>query len=161
MASGNTLCSADPKAREFPTSGQGADDTRNNHPVIDLAVGDEVHFRLYMPKHYAGATGIDVTALVAATSVTTGNFKLEMSIERITGQDIDADSFAAANATGDIAVSGTSGIGVDALVQFTDGADMDSVVAGDWYRLKIERVAAGASEASGDIEILGVEVEET
>jgi len=75
-------------------------------------------------------------------------------------QDIDSDGFAAANSVDNTTVPGTSG-NVDIVnVTFTDGADMDSVAVGEGFRLKVTRDAA-SDTASGDAELLRVEIKET
>jgi len=84
-------------------------------------------------------------------------------LERITGLDIDADSFAAMQDIG-VTANGTSGIEVVGSITFTDGAQMDSIVAGDLFRLKIRRDADGTNGTDNivtDMELLAVEVTET
>jgi hypothetical protein len=69
--------------------------------------------------------------------------------------DIDADSFdTAASATA--ATSGTSGIPNYTEITLTT---IDSVTAGDGFRLKITRNATSASDTmTGDAELISVEV---
>lgn len=45
-------------------------------------------------------------------------------------------------------------------VAFTDGADMDSVAVGESFRMKVTRDAA-SDDATGDAELVKVEIRET
>ena len=45
-------------------------------------------------------------------------------------------------------------------IAFTDGVDMDSVAAGERFRIKITRDAA-SDTATGDAELTGIEIRET
>ena len=163
MASGNTLLEFIPQAGESPSSNFGAPDTRNQHPVIDLALNEEKRFSAIMPRHYAGTTGVTVYLHIAMSSATTNDIKLEVSFERIGDQqqNLDSDGFAAAQDSGDITVPGTSGL-VDIIpVTFTDGAQMDSIAVGEGFRMNIKRVVVAGTDATGDLEIRFVEIKET
>jgi hypothetical protein len=77
--------------------------------------------------------------------------------------DIDADSFAAFQSAGGTA-PGTSGQVIKVSVTFTDGAQMDSLAAGEAFRLKIRRDADGTSgtdDITTDAELLMVLVRAT
>lgn len=163
MASGNTLLEFIPQAGESPTSNFGTPDTRNQHPIIDLAIDEETRFSAIMPRHYAGTTGITVYLHYAMSSATANDIKLEVSFERIGDQqqDIDSDGFAAAQNTGDITVPGTSGLVDIITATFTDGAQMDSIAVGEGFRINIKRVAVAGTDATGDLEIRFVEIKET
>ena len=81
----------------------------------------------------------------------------------VSANDIDGDSFATFK---DVTVSanGTSGIEVVGTITFTSGAEMDSIVVGDLFRLKIRRDADGTNgtdDITTDMELLGIEVTET
>ncbi len=162
MASGNTILEFIPQAGESPSSNFGAPDTRNQHPVIDLALNEEKRFSAVMPRHYAGG-GLTVYVHYAMSSATTNDIKLEVSFERIGDQqqDLDSDGFAAAQNTGDITVPGTSGPVDIITATFTDGAQMDSIAVGEGFRMNIKRVAVAGTDATGDLEIRFVEIKET
>jgi hypothetical protein len=105
-------------------------------------------------------TGITVILWWSAT-VTSGNVAWLLSLERMDAAlDIDADSFGATTAAGVVTVPGTSGFPLSHTQAITKGTNMDSVVAGDLYRLKVVRDAA-TDTAAGTVELLGVEVRET
>ena len=163
MASGDTILIFTPLHNEPPTSNPATIDTRNLHPVLDFDASTNEHavFSAIMPRSYAGG-GITVRLHYAMSSATSGDIDWDVAFERIGDQqlDIDADSFAAVNSVDNTTVPGTSG-NVDIVdVTFSDGADMDSVAVGEAFRLKVTRDAA-ADSASGDAELLAVEIKET
>ena len=154
-----------PAANEPPTTSYATPDTRNAHPVLDFdgAADESAVFGGVLPLAYA-AGGITVDIYWAATSATTGNVVWNAAFERILvgTLDIDADSFAAAQATTST-TNGTSGVLTKTSVTFTDGAQMDSLAAGEPFRLKITRDADNASDTmdATDAEVLRVVVRET
>ncbi len=167
MASGDSLLSFIPTTNEPPASNPATPDLRNQHPVLDFddTTQETAIFSAVMPQHYA-AGGVTVRIGYSMSSATTGAIVLEAALERIGDQqqDVDSDGFAAANASASTTVPGTSG-NVDVVsITFTDGADMDSVAAGELFRLKIERDADGTNgtdDATGDLELHFVEIQET
>jgi hypothetical protein len=166
MASGDLLAIFHPRQLEFPASNFPTPDKRNNHPVLDFdAATDETCYGTrVMPANYGGG-GVTLHALVAATTATSGAVRLQAAFERIAngGQDIDSDGFATAKSAG-LTVSGTSGVGVESTIAFSNGAEMDSVVAGDTYRLSINRDAdgtTGTDDATGDAELIMAWLTET
>jgi hypothetical protein len=163
MASGDTLVVFTPLHNEPPSSDPATLDTRNQHPVLDFdpTTNESAVFSGVMPRNYDGG-GVTVYLHYAMSSATSGDVDWDVSFERIGDQqlDIDSDSFAAVNSVDNTTVPGTSG-NVDIVnTTFTDGADMDSVAAGEAFRLKITRDAA-SDTAAGDAELLAVEIKET
>lgn len=166
MASGDTLLIFSPLANEPPASNYATPDLRNSHPVLDFdgATDEEAVFSAILPRLYAGG-GLTVYAYWALTSATSGSLRTQAAIERmdVGSLDIDADSFAAFQ-SGGAAAPGTSGQLVQAAVAFTSGAQMDSLAAGEPFRLKIRRDADGTSgtdDIATDAELVMVEVKET
>lgn len=165
MASGDTLLIFTPLMNEPPAASFATLDTRNSHPVLDFdgAADEEAVFTAIMPAHYSAATGVTVKVHVTFTSATSGTANIEAMWELVTGLDIDADSFATMQDVG-VTANGTSGIEVIGSITFTAGAQMDSVVAGSLFRLKIRRDADGTNgtdDITTDMELLGIEVLET
>jgi hypothetical protein len=164
MASGDTLLIFTPLHNEPPSSNAATFDTRNQHPVLDFdaTTNESAVFSGVMPQSYAGTTGVTVYIHYAMTSATADTVDWDVAFELIGDQDldIDGDSFAAVNSVDDTTVPGTSGLVDVVSVAFTDGADMDSVGAGDGFRLKITRDAA-SDDATGDAELRFVEIRET
>ena len=163
MASGDTLCVFTAAHNVPPDSNPATLDTRNNHLVLDFdaATNESAVFEGLMPRNY-DAGGITVYIHYAMSTATSGDIDWDAAFERIGDQqqDIDSDGFAAVNSVDNSTVPGTSG-NVDIVsIAFTDGADMDSVAAGEGFRLKITRDAA-SDTAAGDAELLRVEIKET
>lgn len=149
-----------------PASAYATPDTRNSHPVLDFdgATDEEAVFAGVLPSTYAGG-GLTAYCFVAFTSATSGSGRIQAAIERIDASslDIDADSFASFNSTG-VTAPGTSGQIVVGTITFTSGAQMDSLAAGEAFRLKIRRDADGTSgtdDITTDMELLRVEMKET
>lgn len=164
MASGNTLCQFGPADNEPPSASFATLDTRNGHPVLDFdaATDESAIFTGVMPRHY-GAGGVTVYLHVAFSSAVANEARFDVAFERIGdgSQDIDSDGFASAQSV-DVTAPATSGHVEIASVAFTDGAQMDSVAAGEAFRLKITRDADHANDdATGDAELVAVEIKET
>jgi len=163
MASGDTLIIFLPAMAE-PLSANGATpDLRNYHPVLDFdaSTNESAVFSAILPRAYDGG-GLTVYVHYSMTSAEADTVDWDASFERIGDQqqDVDSDSFAAAQSTNDTTVPGTTGL-VDVIsIAFTDGAQMDSVAAGEGFRLKITRDAS-SDDAAGDAELHFVEIKET
>jgi hypothetical protein len=75
--------------------------------------------------------------------------------------DLDADGFAAEQTATGTTASGSGEVQYTSIA-FTDGAQMDSVAAGESFRFKLRRVATdGADTALADAQALAVEIRET
>jgi len=163
MASGDTLVIFTPHSNEPPSSNFATLDTRNLHPVLDFdaTTNEDAVFSGVMPQIYAGG-GVTVFLHYAMTSAVALTVDWDVAFERIGDQtlDIDADSFAAVNSVDNTTVPATAGLVDIVSVAFTDGADMDSVAVGELFRLKVTRDAA-SDDATGDAELLAVEIRES
>lgn len=153
---GDLLAAWTPQCNEPPTSNPMTFDKRNGIPVLDAddSTDEYAVFSGTMPPNYGGG-GVVVKILWTGATATTGNTVWEAAFER-GDTDMDADSFASAQPSGQSAASGTSGIKNTASIPFTDGAQMDSVVAGDDFRLKINRDAnstTATDDMTGDAEV--------
>lgn len=164
MASGDTLIAFFPADNEPPSASFATLDTRNGHPVLDFDAGadESAIFTGVLPRNYAGG-GLTVYVHWAATSATSGDCIWNAAFERIGegSQDIDSDGFASAQA-GTATAPGTSGNVDIQAITFTDGAQIDSIAAGESFRLKITRDADNGSDTmAGDAELVAVEIKET
>ena len=163
MASGDTLIIFTPLQNEPPSSNPATIDFRNLHPVLDFddTANESAVFTGIVPRHYGGG-GVIVYLHYAMASAVTLTVDWDAAFERIGDQqlDIDADGFAAVNSVDNTTVPGTAGLVDIVTITFTDGADMDSVAVGELFRLKITRDAA-SDDATGDAELLAIEVKET
>ena len=162
MASGDSLLIFRPQDNEAPAATFATLDANNAHPVLDFAIDESAVFTGVLPRSYAGTTGITITLVYAMSAATANDVKLETSIERMPdGLDIGGDSFAAAQDTGDVTVPGAVDT-LDSLTStHTDGAQMDSLAAGEPFRVKVVRIAVGGTDATGDLELLTIEIKET
>ena len=167
MASGDSLLILHPYNNEPPSSNFATLDTRNLHFVLDFdsTTDEEAVFSSVMPQSYSGG-GVTVYIHYSVDTATTGNTVFQSAFERVGDQvlDVDADSFAAFQGSGAIAVPATTGF-VDILtIAHTDGGQMDSVAVGEKFRLKIRRDAddtsATDSVTANDIEVHAVEIRE-
>jgi hypothetical protein len=166
MASGNSLIALFPSCNEPPSSSAATPDLRSNHPTLDFdgSTDEEAVFTAILPRNYSGA-GLTVRLFVAFTSATSGTSRWQTAFERIDASslDIDADSFASFN-SGGVAAPGTSGQVVTVDIAHATGSEMDSLAAGELFRLKVRRDADGTSgtdDITTDAEILGIEIRET
>lgn len=163
MASGNSLVSFVPADNEPPTANYATLDVRNGHPVLDFdaATEEAAIFTAVLPRHYAGG-GLTIYLHWLATSAVAGDSKWGGSIERATagGDDLDADSFdAEQTATG--TANAVSGVVTTTQIAFTN-AQIDGLLVGEAFRLKLARKAADAADTmAGDAELLAVEIKET
>lgn len=163
MASGDTLLIFTALHNEPPSSNYATLDLRNVHPVLDFdqTTNESAVFTGVMPRHYEGG-GVTVYLHFSASGITSGDVDWDVSFERIGDgqQDIDSDGFAAAQSVDNNTVPGTDGHVDIVNVAFTDGAQMDSVAAGELFRIKVTRDAASDTGAA-DAELHAVEIKET
>jgi hypothetical protein len=161
MASGDYMLEWGPLANEPPATLYATSTVRNNHPTLefDAAASWGAMFSGVLPASYGGG-GLTVDLIWMAASATTGNVVWGAAIERL-NTDQDADSFATQlTATG--AANGTSGITTKTSIAFTSGAAMDSLVAGEEFRLQIQRIGANGSDTmAGNAQLTKVALRET
>lgn len=165
MATTDTLNDWGPMSAEFPTSNWASIDLRNNHPVLDFdsATDETVYFTGVLRSNYAGG-GITVKLHWSATGITTGNVVWNVDFERIgTGsQDTDTDGFTASPGAATEAVPGTDGHVKVTSIARANGAEIDSLAAGELFRISVVRDANNASDtAAADAELHAVVLVET
>lgn len=163
MASGATLVTFHPFQNEPPSSNYAVAGVRNLHPYLafDTTTGWSAVFTGVLPRSYAGG-GLTVYLHTMMASAITGTVGYTVSIERMddSSLDLDADSFASAQTVTAATVPGTSGQTLLQSVAFTSGAQMDSLAAGEQFRIKITRDVANDT-AAGDAQLVMVEIKET
>jgi hypothetical protein len=165
MASGQTLAHAGAWAGIPPATNYASQDTRNGLRVCDFdpSTDEDLIFECFMPRYYNGG-GVTLTLWCMMTSAVADEVIMMAAFERgnAGNHDMDADDFASAQSSAATTVHATSGQLFTVTITFTDGAQMDSVVAGDPFRLKITRDAnAGGDDATGDLELWRWEMRET
>lgn len=167
MASGDTLCVFHPYDMVSGALSAGASEAavivyRNGQPVLafDDDLDRRAQFSGILPRWYAGG-GITITFWVISESATTGNISFRTEIER-RNTDSDSDSFATGVDTVGVAVSGTSGIPVTCSQAHTSGASMDSLAAGEPFRLRVTRFPLNVQDTLIDTaQVLAIEIRET
>jgi len=139
-----------------PSSNYATLDTRNSIAVLDFddTTDESAVFVSIIPEGASLGSGLKIRLHWAATTATSGDCVWSVSLERMT-TDLDAGSFdtvASATAT----TNATSGIVTVTEITLTT---IDSVTAGDGYRLKVTRDAdSGSDTMSGDAELVVCEV---
>jgi hypothetical protein len=102
-----------PAANNPPASNPATLDTRNAHPVLDFDAGtdESAVFPGVLAQEY-GTEGLTIDIFWSAESATSGNVVWNAAIESFTPDvdDVDGDSFAAANAATSTTASGAGEI---------------------------------------------------
>jgi hypothetical protein len=144
-----------PMTSQPPASNYATLDTRNSIAVLDFddSTEESAFWVGAMPEAASLASGLIVNIFFMATSATSGDARFGAQFERM-NTDEDSDSFdTATEAT--VATSGTSGIVTKLAITCTT---IDSIAAGEAYRLKIYRDTSGADTITGDVEVVAVEL---
>lgn len=152
-----------PNDNEPPATAYATLDTRNSRPVLDFdaTTQEAAIFTGVLPYGYVGTLGVTVDIFCAMTSATTGTVGWDVAFERTQAStdDIDADSFATAQTVTAVTVPGTSGQVLKMSVNVSNGENMDSIAAGEMFRLRVRRDVANDT-AAGDAELLAVTIRE-
>lgn len=170
MASGDTLLILTPlhntpPATLFATLDMmvGASTPAENVPVLDFddTTVEYADFYCVMPRTYSGG-GVTLTFYHSAAA-TSGVFGINAAFRRVADDVEDLDTTAQTYDYNEVAATVASAAGEVAYdtLAFTDGADMDSVVAGDYFILRIKRNTSVSSDATGDCSINAIEIKET
>ena len=131
-------------------------DTRNSIACLDFddATDESAVFISIIPEGASLGSGLKIRLHWMATTATSGDAVWDVSLERMT-TDLDSDSFDTI-ASGTATANGTSGILTVTEITLTT---IDSVTAGDGYRLKVTRDANNGSDTmTGDAELVVCEV---
>lgn len=128
------------------------DQSKDLRLLFDAAAVENAVWQFRMPANYA--SGPVAKIQYAMASATSGKVDFEVSVMAVTdadAQDLDADSYDAVNAVNDT-VPGTAGYLDELSVAL---ANADSVAAGDYVRIKLERDADDGTDdtAAGDCEV--------
>lgn len=171
MASGDTLVVFTPQSYVPPLANfatldifDGAEDA--GHPVLDFDPGsteESADFPFVMPRHYAGG-GVTVTVYWSCDA-TSGNVIWSGAFKSVTedADDLDSKTFAAQNDSAADAAASAAGEVTETTITFTDGADMDSLAAGEMGVFRLTRSSADAGDTlnSNDAEVHRIEIKET
>jgi hypothetical protein len=143
-----------PMTSQPPASNFATLDTRNSIAVLDFddSTEESIFWVLVMPEGASLASGLKVR-IHWVTVATSGDGRWGCQIERM-NTDLDSDSFdTAAEAT--TTTNATAGIISTTEITITT---IDSVTAGEPFRLKVYRDTSGADTITGDLELVAVEV---
>ena len=131
-------------------------DTRNSISVLDAddASTESAVFVGILPEAAALGSGLIVSLRWMATTATSGDVRWSVAWEK-SNTDLDSDSFDTATAA-TATTNGTSGIVTVTNITCTN---IDSLAAGDLFRLRVQRVGGdGADTMTGDAELVVCEV---
>ena len=141
-------------------------DTRNSIPLLDFddtANEVAIFFVPTMPRSYAGG-GVTVSIWVLTTTAT-GDMSFKGFFKSVTDDvdNLDTKTFAAPQENTTIDAPSASGEAKLFTIPFTDGAQMDSVAAGEPFFFMLMRDAQDGTndDMSGDAEFLAGEIKET
>lgn len=150
MASGQSLVRLLPTDNEPPATNFAQRDDRNGSPLLNFDATTQwtAIFSDVMPLNY-GAGGITIVLYCTLASATTGTLGWDVAFER-RNTDVDADSFATAQVVAAVTVPANNG---DPLVMSLAiaHANLDGVVAGDWFRVRVRRDTADTAAGFGQI----------
>jgi hypothetical protein len=172
MASGNSLLHFTPQHGIPPTTLYaqhdvivGASTPAEAIPVIayDSSATEHMDFRGKMPAHYGGG---GVTLIICSgAATTTGGVRWEAAFRAFEDDTEDLDTTAHTYDYNGVTVSTLASVQGEVTydnITFTDGADMDSVGAGDEFILRIKRTHDDAGDtAAADAFLYGVSIAET
>ena len=145
-----------PTDASFPASGFATLDTRNTHPVADFddSAFNRLYFHGVMPDNYTTDGDLIVSIYYSMTSATSGNVNWQAELENMLGLDVDSDSFATAESVVDTVPVTSGEVKKVELTLDSAGSHLDSLVAGDLFRLDVTRGGSNGSDtATGDAEL--------
>lgn len=147
-----------PLLNQPPASNYATLDTRNSVALLDFdaSTDESAVFVGVMPEAAVLTSGLKIYIQWIADA-TTGTCRWGAQLERSTGNQMDTDSFDTAQTAG-TATSGAKFTTNETVITLTN---IDSVAAGELYRLKIYRDADGTSgtdDLAVDAELIAVEV---
>lgn len=158
-----TYAAFTPLDNQPPTSAFATLDTRTAGVGVldfDSTALESAIFVGCLPEAAVTTSGLKVRLAWTADTVTnTDAVVWAIQWQRIdTSTDLDTDAFSN-TVTATAAASGTAGVPVITEITITGTANLDSIVAGDFYRIKISRDGTNASDAlTNDACLVGVEI---
>lgn len=172
MASGDSLLILVPNASTPPGTLYatldvmvGGSTPAESVPILDFddTTVEYADWPIMMPAHYAGTTGITCTIIWSAAETAADVVAWEAALRRVAD---DAEAITSShtyvyNSSGDVTAPSALGEVAYNDITFTDGADMDSVVASDYFIFRIKRVAPGGTDVTGDASIHAIHITET
>jgi hypothetical protein len=135
-----TALDGNPPASDFATF-----DTKNSIPVLTFSATatNRTFFTGKLPEAAVVSSGLKVFLHWIASGATSGNAIWNIEWEKSTGQDLDSDGWDATVTSATAACSATDGAMAATEITCTN---IDSVVAGDVFRVRVSRLGADASD---------------
>lgn len=153
-----TLTRWSPRDNQAPSVNFAPFDTRNSVLVLDFSAGTankSAVFTGVIPEAAVLTSGLIVRLLWTATTATTGNCRWGVQFEKM-NTSIDSDSFDVAT---ELNASAPASSGLPKVTEITC-TTIDSLVAGDFFRLKVYRdsIDTANDTMAGDAELIAVEL---
>jgi hypothetical protein len=152
-----TLDRFTPRDNQPPSTNFATLDTRNSIAVLDFdaATDESAIFVGFIPEGSDLSSGLKVRLAYTATSATSGTVRWGVQFEK-SDLTINSDSFDSAT---EVTSTTSAASGVPTIAEIT-ATTIDSLSAGDLYRLKVFRNADDATNdtMTGDAELIAVEV---
>lgn len=130
------------------------------HKTLDISNANYSYWETSMPSTYGGG-GLTIDVYLAIDSDTDGGHTATIDIGLMRHQadtdDLDSDSFASDNSSSSFAHLTSARLTRKRTVSFTDGADMDSIAAGESFTLRLRQNGS----VSGNVKIIAVHIRET
>lgn len=158
-----TYAAFTPLDNQPQTSAFATLDTRDSGVAVldfDATALEAATFLGVLPEAAVTTNGLKIRIAWTADTVTnTDAVVWGVQFQRIdTTTDLDTDAFSN-TVTATAAASGTAGVPVITEITVTGTAALDSIVAGDFYRIRISRDGTAASDAlTADACLVGVEI---
>lgn len=172
MASGDTLIVLSPYDGAPPATLYATMDTlagtstpAEDIPVLDFddTTQEYIDFYCMMPAHYGGG-GVTVQ-IVFSTVDTTDVVAWQAAFRRVADDAEDLDTTAQTYDYNEVIATAPSVVGEVAYdnITFTNGADMDSVAAGEYFILRVTRdpTPSSGTNVTGDASIHSILIKET
>lgn len=131
--------------------------------AFDAATIEYMDFKCELSPKYVGTTGITIK-LVWAAAAASNEVRWGAALRRVEISSDDVDTTAHPYAYNDVdgTASATIGHWMDDEITFTNGADMDSVAAGETFVLRVRREATHANDDNtDDAYLISVSIRET
>jgi len=154
-----------PESAHFPSANFPELTQINQRPVLafDAATDETAYWTDIAPQGITGTLTLIISYVMA--SATSGTVGLQAQIEAVTDNDatdLDAvTSFDTVNNSASTTVPATAGYIDQVSITLTNA---DSIAAGDYYRISVNRDADGsaiADTATGDLYLLAIELRDT
>lgn len=144
----------------------GASTPAENWPVWDFddTTPEYLDFVVLLGPNYVGTVGLTIGIKWSATSATSGAVVWQAAIRRMndSSEDPDVSQTYDYNVASASTAPGTNGQTITPTIAFTSGADMDSLVAGELFMLRVGRLPTdGGDNMTGDAELWTPIIKET